>query len=321
MPPQHDITDSNRRRFFGNINMQMNSTRLLLSSDHIATQIREPSCSVETVDRTSNLSAHPLRPTARAPQQQVGVPPRTPTPPPTDLPPPRLLRRRGAVATLPFRPTDTRRHGVILDEPLGPSLEEDLPNYTPIPYTPFRRVTDDGTLSAPIDARTLRNREARQRELRELQRQWNVRRRTHPTASSELPRTERTRYRPLVSEAFDLPPPYAPNDPYPLYNAQPRRPSLVSKILLLPFVPEGKLLDRAAMKTDQWAEVVRSNVKTGVRVVGNKAKAVPKCIERQRVNRKIRWLESRGMIEVDREAGSVRCSALAHVCTRHTNFA
>lgn len=78
-------------------------------------------------------------------------------------------------------------------------------------------------------------------------------------------------------------------------------------------------MDRAAMKTDQWAAVVKSNVKTGVKVVGDKAKAVPECIERQRVNRKLRWLESRGMIEVDREAGSLRSSALAHACNRHTN--
>jgi hypothetical protein len=318
MPPQHGITDSNRRRFYGNINMQLNSMRLLLSPDHIATQMREPSCSAETGDRTSDLSSHSLHPIAQA-QQHVGVSPRTPTPPPTDLPPPRMLRRRGAVASVPFRPTDTRRHGVILDEPLGASLEEDLPSYAPIPYTPFRRVTDDGTLSAPIDTRTLRSREARQRELRELQRQWNVRRRTHPTASSELPRTERTRYRPLVSEAFDLPPPYAPSDPYPLYSAEPRRPSLVSKILLYPFVPEGKLLDRAAMKTDQWAALVRCNVKTGVKVVGNKAKAVPKRLEEQRAKRKIIWLEQRGMVEVNRAAGSVRCNAYAHVCTRHAN--
>ncbi|KAF3039487.1 hypothetical protein E8E12_001877 [Didymella heteroderae] len=210
-----------------------------------------------------------------------------------------MLRRRGAGASTLFRPTDTRRYGMILDEPLDPSLEEDLPSYAPNPYTPFRHVIDDGTLSGPIDACTLRSRGARQRELRELQRQWNVRRRTHPTASTELPRTECTRYRPLVSEAFDLPPPYAQSDPYPLYKAEAQRPSLVSRMLLCPFVPEGKLLERAATRTDQWAASVKCNVRTSVVEVGRKAKALPKQIEEQRAKRKVKWLEERGVIEVD----------------------
>ncbi|KAJ4379655.1 hypothetical protein N0V86_004837 [Didymella sp. IMI 355093] len=251
--------------------------------------MREPSCSAEAEDRALGPSAHP---TAPALQETTYATSRTPTPSPTDVPPPHLLRRRGAVASIPFRPNDTRRHGMVLanpsDDTPSPPMEEDLPTYTPMPYTPFRRVTHDGTLSPPIDARTLRSREARQRELRELQRQWNVRRRTHPTASSELPHTERTRYRPLVSEAFDLPPPYAPSDPYPLFHPGPRRPSLVSRVLLYPFVPEGKMLDRAATKTDQWAAMVKCNVKTGVKEVGKKAKAVPKHVEEQRARRKIR---------------------------------
>lgn len=306
---EHDINDHHHRRFYGNIDMQLNSTRLLLSPDHIATQIREPSCSAETED--TDLSARSI----------AEASPRTPTPPPADLPPPRILRRRADTVSIPFQPTDTRRHGVILDEPLGPSLDEDLPSYAPLPSIPFRRVTDSGTLSAPIDARTLRSRSARQRELRELQRQWTVRRRTHPTAPSELPRTERTRYRARVSEAFDLPPPYASADPYPLYTAEPRRPSLVARILLFPFVPEVRLLERAAKRTDQWAALVKGNVKTGVREVGRKAKAVPRRFEEKRAERKIRWLEERGRVDVFRERedlsgeplgeGGARCSRFA----------
>lgn len=209
---------------------------------------------------------------------------------------------------------------MILADTRIPSTE-DLPTYSPMPYTPFRRVTGDSTASEPIDARTLRSRESRQRELRELQRQWNIRRRTHPTASSELARTERTRYRPLVSEAFDLPPPYAHLDPYPLFKPADRRPSLVSRVLLYPFVPEGELLDQAAFRTDRWAAKVRSEVAMGVKEVGKKARAVPGKIEDKRAKRKIRWLEERGLLEVQRErerrreteavGEHVRCSAYA----------
>lgn len=178
---------------------------------------------------------------------------------------------------------------MILAEPPVPESNEALPPYTPIPYTPFRRVTHDGTLSGPIDARTLRSQEARNRELRSLQRQWTVRRRSYPGTATPQPQTERTRYRPLVSEAFDLPPPYAPADPYPLFGPEPRRASRVARVLLCPFVPGGPMLERAAGRTDRWAKQVRWRVRTGVREVGCKARAVPGRIGGERGRRKMGW--------------------------------
>lgn len=217
-----------------------------------------------------------------------------------------MRRRRADTVPLPFQPTDTRRHGVILDEPLGPSLDEALPSYASIPATPFRRVTDTDILSA------------RQRELRGLQRQSNTRRRTHPSAPSELPRTQRPRYRAVDSDAFDLPPPYASTDPYPMYATGRQRRSLAARILLFPFVPEGMGLERAAERTDRWASLVKGGVKTGVREVGRKAKAVPRRFEERRAERKIRWLEARGRIGVFPESedlrGGARGSLFASAC-------
>ncbi|KAF1927886.1 uncharacterized protein M421DRAFT_5561 [Didymella exigua CBS 183.55] len=115
-PEQHNVNNDNRRRFNGNMATQSNSSRLLLSSNHIATQMREPLCPYEPEDTTQRAPA----------RWHMGVSgsPRPPTPPPTHLPP---LRRRSAPPT-PFPPTDTRRHGMMLAPPLD--TDEDLPSYS-----------------------------------------------------------------------------------------------------------------------------------------------------------------------------------------------
>ncbi|KAF2631037.1 hypothetical protein BU25DRAFT_488487 [Macroventuria anomochaeta] len=305
-PERHETNDNNRRRFYGNINMQLNSSRLPLNPDHIATQMREQSSSDEEL---TPAPPQPLRRTARVVRRPLSMT-RSSTPPPTGtLPSRRAFYRRGATATTPLEPDDTRRHGMILEdtEDRVTTHPDTLPSYSPVPYTPFRRVTDDGTLSEPLDARTVRNRQSRQRELRELQRQWNVRRRTHPTCE-----TERTQFRALVSEAYDLPPPYAPRDPYPLFKTKERKPSIWSRVVLYPFVPEGELLNKAAFATDRMAAKVAFGVKQGVEEVGKKAMAVPRRIESKRAERKIKWLENRGYVDTNREREDYhQCSAYA----------
>ncbi|KAJ4337040.1 hypothetical protein N0V95_008456, partial [Ascochyta clinopodiicola] len=136
---------------------------------------------------------------------------------------------------------------MILEGPNEPlALDSEIPpTYTSSPSPLSRRVTD----SAPSDAYLHhQDRASRQLELRELQRQWTVRRRTHPQHP-----TERTFFRPPVSEAYDLPPPYAPQDPYPLFKPEEPRPSVWARAVLYPFVPEGKMLDKAAFATDRLA--------------------------------------------------------------------
>lgn len=202
------------------------------------------------------------------------------------------LRRAGQAVRRPARgesAVDTRRHGMILED-VGAEMSADrLPAYTAYPHALLRRVTADSAGSAQCERAT--DREARQVELRELQRQWHVRRRTHPGCG-----TERTVFRPLVSEVFDLPPPYAARDPYPVFQAE-RKPSRWARVVLYPFVPEGELLNKAAFATDRLAKTVVGGVRKGVEEVGKKAKAVPRQIESTRAKRKIRWLEGRGYVE------------------------
>ncbi|KAF1362849.1 hypothetical protein EJ07DRAFT_174412 [Lizonia empirigonia] len=188
---------------------------------------------------------------------------------------------------------DTRRHEMVLENVGAETSADRLPAYTAYPSALLRWVTADSAGSAQCEPATeRRDREARQVELRELQRQWNVRRRTDPVCA-----TERTVFRPLVSEVFDLPPPYAARDPYPLFKAVERKPSLWARVVLYPFVPEGELLNKAASATDRLAKTVVGGVKKGVEEVGKKAKAVPRQIESTRAKRKIRWLEGRGYVE------------------------
>ena len=199
-------------------------------------------------------------------------------------------------------------------EDASPPEPDDLPSYSAVACAPSRRLTDDGTLYEPLDARTLGGRQSRQRELRELQRQWHVRRRSHPTFE-----TERTRFRAQVSEAYNLPPPYAARDPYPVFKAEEeeeRRPSLWARVVLYPFVPEGELLEKAACATDRVAARVAFGVKKGVEEVGKKARAVPGRIENKRAERKIKWLEGRGYVDVghERETERVQCGAFAGAC-------
>jgi hypothetical protein len=123
-----------------------------------------------------------------------------------------------------------------------------------------------------------------------------------------------------VSEAYDLPPPYAPRDPYPLFKPKERKPSIWSRAVLYPFVPEGELLNKAAFATDRLASKVAFGVKKGVEEVGKKAKAVPRQIECKRAKRKIRWLEGRGYVDHDQEREASDEREL-HACgTYHTAY-
>ncbi|KZM25956.1 hypothetical protein ST47_g2954 [Ascochyta rabiei] len=255
-------------------------------------------------ERPSICPVQPLRRSARATQR---LPPttRTPTPPPLWTPTPRRnFHRRGAIDGSASYPDDTRRHGMILEgqnEPLA--LEpEALPAYTPTPSTLYRRVTTDGALPPPDPWLHGHGRASRQLELRELQRQWTIRRPSHPLCP-----TERTLFRPPVSEAYDLPPPYAPRDPYPLFKPAEKRPSMWARVVLYPFVPEGEMLDKAALATDRLAKTVVGGVRKGVGEVGKKAKAVPRQIESTRAKRKIGWLGGRGYVD----RGVSECGAYA----------
>ena len=289
------------------MDMPLNSSRLPLDPDHIATQMREQQHIADESTPSPPIpheNCRPLRRSARAAGRPSFIT-RTPTPPPI-----RGFERRGAVFELePYIPADTRRHGMILENTRrngvvlsnpeeSSTLQADaLPPYTDVPCNPFRRMTDDGRLESElVDTDLIRDRQSRQMELRELQRQWNVRRRTHPVCP-----TERTQYRALVSEAYDLPPPYASRDPYPLFKPEERKPSIWSRVVLYPFVPEGEMLNKAAFATDRLASKVAFGVKKGVEEVGKKAKAVPRQIECKRAKRKIKWLEGRGYIDVDQE--------------------
>ncbi|KAF9694485.1 hypothetical protein EKO04_007462 [Ascochyta lentis] len=242
----------------------------------------------------STPPAQPLRRSARA-TRRLSPTTRTPTPPPLWTPAPRRnFHRRGAIDGLSSYTNDTRRHGMILEDSENPiTLEpndDTLPAYSTTPSTLFRCVTTASTPALPNHEPT-----SRDQELRELQRQWTIRRRTQPFC----PPTERTAFRPPLSSAYDLPPPYAPRDPYPLFKPASKRPSIWARVVLYPFVPEGALLDKAAFATDRLAKTVVGGVKKGVEEVGRKAKAVPWQIESKRAKRKIRWLEGRGF--VDRE--------------------
>lgn len=182
------------------------------------------------------------------------------------------------------------------------SDSDPLPSYTPFPSSLFRHVTSDGTYVPEDNASDRRDSQSSQTELRELQRQWHARRRSHPICP-----TERTVFRSLVSEAFDLPPPYAPGDPYPLFKSPERKPSIWSRAVLYPFVPEGDMLNKAAFATDRLAKNVVVGVKKGVEGVGKKAKAVPKQIESTRAKRKMRWLGDRGFVDSPSPSQRLEC--------------
>ena len=94
-----------------------------------------------------------------------------------------------------------------------------------------------------------------------------------------------------------MPPPYAPHDPYSLFKPEERKPSIWSRVVLYPFVPEGELLNKAAFATDRLAKNVAISMKKGVEKASKKAKDVPKQIESKRARRKIRWLEGRGYVD------------------------
>ena len=284
------------RRIYGNIDMQLNSSRLPLNPDHIATQIREqPRSAAERAPIPPPVSFESRIPrrSARATSRPLFTP-RTHTPPPI-----RSFHRRGGMSDV-YIPEDTRRHGMILAEPeesIPQHPPESLPSYTPLPCSPFRRVTDDGRLeSSPVDPVSIRARQSRQTELRQLQRQWNIRRHTHPVDA-----TEPTHYRAQVAETYDLPPPYACRDPYPLFKPKERKASIWSRVALYPFVPQGPLYDKATFATDRLASKVAFGVKKGVENAGKKAKASRKQMECKRAQRKITWLEGRGYVDLDRE--------------------
>lgn len=244
----------------------MNSSRLLLTPEHIATQLREES--IEDLNQSTS------------PQ------PRNATPTPRDLPTPtRLFHRRSTEAH------DTRRHGIYLTSspleahnnnnnnnlptflaattPTNRPLNEQLPSYTPLPSLPSRRLTAPPSLPLPPIAA-----QSRQRELRALQHQWRTHRRhrsSHPSA------TEPTRFRAPISHTHDLPPPYAEEDPYPLFLAPSsppsqdgsvsgeRKPPLWARVVMYPFVPEGEMLDRAASGADRVVGMVKDKVVKGVK--------------------------------------------------------
>ena len=291
------ISDNNQRGIYSSSNMPLDNSRLPLNPDHIATQMLEqPRVLDEPSEPARAVLVQPLRRTVRAARRPPSAS-FTSTPSPLRTPGPRRSAYRHGAMARPTIPDDTRRHGVVLEdsedeEDLIISGPGTLPSYTPLPCMVSRRVTADNPRAIHTDPRmSHRDRQLRQLELRELQRQWNVRRRTHPIYLSE-----RTQSLSLLSEAYDLPPPYAPHDPCLLFKPEERKPSIWSRVVLYPFVPEGELLNKAAIATDRLAKNVAISMKKGVEEAGKKARAVPKQIESKRARRKIKWLEGRGYV-------------------------
>lgn len=264
---QDCILDSNERHETNDQDgsTPWSSSRLQLDSDHIVTQMirpldeetqatpdDRPNCSTADNPSTTTSSGVPVR---------YHLPLRPSNPPCTTPPPTPCTHAGPSLQHLSFRRRNTapstdsaRRHGIVLSSPRPssdtPCTSDPLPPYTP---PPLRRATT----SSPDPTTTYSSRLARQLELRELQHQWTLRRRSHP---SSPPSTERTHFRPEISQLHDLPPPYAPRDPYPLFKNE-RRPRVWSRAVLCPFVPEGEMRDRAALRTERWAGRVVRGVK------------------------------------------------------------
>ncbi len=287
---RHEIIVSNARPLHRNLSMPLNSLRLLPDSDHIVTQMAESPRPIFD----SAIFDPGQAPCNRPPHHSTdnngdGIAPESnPTPAhttlrrvrhvrrinpgefPSRIPIPARARdgvplhgsqRRGSASTL----NDTRRHGIIFTHRTMTDDTLDLPTYTPFPTVRMRTVISNGNrIAIPVETRTRTELHA---ELRELQRQWNQRRRSHPSSP-----TERTQFRPRAAVESDLPPPYAARDPYPLFKPEERRPSLISRAILYPFVPEGDLLNKAASATDrvvkELAKGMAKGMVKGVEVVG-----------------------------------------------------
>ncbi|KAF3003593.1 hypothetical protein E8E13_006931 [Curvularia kusanoi] len=309
LPERRHGDDDSRRRVHGNADMPLNRSRLTLSPDHIASAMRDMTFSNDPAasDLAASLAAlHRARQAA----QQTPSTSRSPSPEdPRDISAPlHIFQRRSTAPELSSNTDDTRRHGVVIQDalplhpPPSPSppphdnpdddltssassiSSEPLPSYTPLPPRPTRRMTSPGT---PTPTPTLNHpstHQSRQRELLSLRRQWVQ----HTRRSSSAPLTARTHYRAPIAQSHDLPPPYAPTDPYPLYASLPsphcppepssnsNKPSLWARAVLYPFVPEGVLLDKAAGVTERACAKVKFRVKKGVLAIGNAISTIRK---------------------------------------------
>ncbi|OSS44942.1 hypothetical protein B5807_09325 [Epicoccum nigrum] len=326
--PERRQGEDARRRPHGAITMPLNSSRLL-SSDHTITQMRNVPCPNNTPQPVSLESLAALSRTARAVL-------RTPTPDPRDIPAPlHIFQRRSTEPAASSRVGDTRRHGMIIQDAIPPQQPANtsldvptsfptlflpdhdlLPSYTPLPNLGNRRMIDPSA-SPIVPAGVLSTCEvliSRQRELSSLRCQWTTHcRRCRKELHNPNASTEHTRFRSPVARSYDLPPPYAPVDPYPLYSdttdygelrrQRAKRSVFWARMALYPFIPETVLLDKAAYATAMGVEKVAYKMKKGVVSAGVRVMAVPGRIERGRAKRKIKWLEGRGLVEVAREGG------------------
>lgn len=186
-----------------------------------------------------------------------------------------------------------------------------LPCYTPLPTLSVARMIDPSA-SPTVPPGVLGTCEvliSRQRELSSLRCQWTTHcRRCRKALHNPSARIEHTRFRSPVARTYDLPPPYAPVDPYPLFSdttdygelrrQRAKRSVFWARMVLYPFIPETVLLDKAAYATAMGVEKVAGGVKKGVVSAGVRVMAVPGRIERGRAKGKIKWLQGKGFVEV-----------------------
>ena len=194
-----------------------------------------------------------------------------------------------------------------------------LPCYTTYPTVSVARMIDPAA-SPTVPAGILGTCEvliSRQRELSSLRCQWITHcRRCRKELHNPSARTEHTRFRSPVARTYDLPPPYAPVDPYPVFSdttdygelrrQRAKRSVFWARMVLYPFIPETVLRDKAAYATAMGVEKVAYGVKKRVVSAGARVMAVPKKIEKGRAKRKLKWLEGKGFVEVAREGETER---------------